>query len=81
MAINQLGDGSADGVQLPATKFGAFNATPVAQPTAAVNTSTGAAGSTNTAFLNTTYTGGVGSTGYTVGDVVAALKNLGLVKS
>lgn len=31
MAINQVGDGSADGVQLPNTKLGLFGATPVAQ--------------------------------------------------
>lgn len=32
MAINQLGDGNPDGVQLPDTKAGFFGATPVAQP-------------------------------------------------
>lgn len=31
MAINQLGDGSADGVQAPNTKLGFYGATPVAQ--------------------------------------------------
>jgi hypothetical protein len=30
MAVNQLGDGSADGVQLPNTKVGFYGATPVA---------------------------------------------------
>ena len=31
MAINQLGDGSVDGVQAPNTKFGFYGAAPVAQ--------------------------------------------------
>lgn len=30
MAINQVGDGSADGVQTPNTKLGFYGATPVA---------------------------------------------------
>lgn len=35
MAANQLGDGSADGVQLPDTKIGFYGATPSAQLTVA----------------------------------------------
>lgn len=31
MAVNQVGDGSADGVQLPNTKAGFYGITPVAQ--------------------------------------------------
>lgn len=34
MAVNQVGDGSADGVQLPNTKAGFFGVAPVAQPAA-----------------------------------------------
>lgn len=81
MAVNQMGDGSADGVQFPATKFGAFGATPVAQPTSATNVHTPAAGATTSVFVNTTFDGSIGSTAYTLGDVVAALKTLGLIKS
>lgn len=81
MAINQLGDGSADGVQAPATKAGFFGAAPVAQPTAATNAHTVGAGATTAVFTNTTFDGSVGATAYSVGDLVAALKNLGLIKS
>lgn len=81
MAINQLGDGSTDGVQTPNTKFGAFGAAPVAQPTAAVNAVTVGAGATTAVFTNTTFSGSIGSTAYSVGDIVAALKSLGLIKS
>jgi hypothetical protein len=35
MAINQLGDGNADGVQLPNTKAGFFGVDPIARPTSA----------------------------------------------
>lgn len=81
MAVNQLGDGSADGVQLPNTKFGAFGATPAAQPTAAVNAHTVGAGATTAVFTNTTFDGSIGSTAYSIGDLVAALKTLGVIKS
>lgn len=41
MAINQLGDGSQDGVQTPNTKLGFYGAVPVAQrATAAVHSTT-----------------------------------------
>lgn len=38
-------------------------------------------GSTTGTFINSATTGGVGSTQYTFGDVVAILKTLGLLKS
>lgn len=81
MAVNQLGDGSADGVQTPNTKFGAFGTTPVAQPSAAGNTHTVTAGSTTAVYTNTTFDGGTGTSAYTVGDIVKALKSLGLIAS
>lgn len=33
MAVQQLGDGHADGVQLPDTKLGFFGVDPIARPT------------------------------------------------
>ena len=81
MSVNQLGDGSADGVQLPNTKFGAFGATPAAQQTGAANAHTVAAGATTAVYTNTTFDGSIGTTGYSIGDIVAALKTYGLLKS
>jgi hypothetical protein len=60
-------------------KIGFFNATPVVQQTAAALT-TGTSGGSGTALhTNATITGNVGSTAYTVGDIVKALKTLGLL--
>lgn len=59
--------------------LGFYNATAVAQQNGTGNTTTVAAGSTTSVFTNTTFSGGVGSTGYTIGDVVKAMKNYGLL--
>ena len=56
-----------------------FGATGSTQPTAAGNTTTVTAGSTTAVYVNTTFTGGSGTTAYTVGDIVKALKALGLI--
>ena len=58
-----------------------FGVTAVSQPTSAGNTTTVAAGSTTAVYTNTTFSGGTGTTAYTVGDIVAALKSLGLIKA
>lgn len=60
-------------------KLGFFNATPVVQPAANTDTTTGAAGGTTTVYLNTTFTGAGGTAAYTLGGVVTALKALGLL--
>lgn len=64
MAINQLGDGNPDGVQLPDTKAGFFGATPVAQPSV-----TWPATATATTTLNETK----------CNRLMAALVSLGLI--
>lgn len=43
------------------------------------NTHTVAAGSTTGVFTNTTFDGSTGSTGYTIGDLVKAMKTAGLL--
>jgi hypothetical protein len=60
-------------------KLSFYNSTPVVQPAANTDVSTGAAGSTTTVFLNTTFTGTGGTAAFTVGGVVTALKRLGLL--
>lgn len=70
----QVGQSAADLV-------GFYGATPVIQQTSAANVHTVTAGSTTTVFVNTSFDGTIGSTAYTVGDLVAALKTLGLIKS
>jgi hypothetical protein len=60
-------------------KLGFYNTTPVVQQ-AATATATGFTAATGTAVLSqSTFTGNVGSAAYTLGDVVKALKNLGLM--
>lgn len=60
-------------------KIGFFNAAPVVQPNGTGNTHTVTAGSTTNVFINTTFDGSTGSTAYTVGDIVKALKSVGLL--
>lgn len=60
-------------------KLGFFNATPVVQPVANTDTTTGAAGGTTAIYLNTTFTGAGGTAAFTVGGVITKLKALGLL--
>jgi hypothetical protein len=78
----QLSDGGPTIIGLSAADtLSFFGSTPSAQPTAPTvhNVLGGAAGGTTGLFRDTTFTGGVGTTAYTVGDLVMALKALGLV--
>lgn len=78
-----IGGDSTDGtaIAINGGPVGFFGVTPASQPTASTNVHTVAAGSTTAAYVNTTYDGSIGTTAYTVGDIVAALKTLGLIKS
>jgi hypothetical protein len=60
---------------------GFFSTSAVGQQTSAGNTTTTSAGSTTAVYVNTTFPGASGSTAYTVGDIVSALKAYGLLKS
>lgn len=56
-----------------------LGATPVLQQGPVGNTTTVAAGTTTSVFTNTTFSGGTGTSAYTIGDLVLALKNYGLI--
>jgi len=61
-------------------QLGFFNVgTLVNQPTATGDVHISAGGSAAAALIDTRFTGGLGATGYTTGDVVLALKQLGLL--
>jgi len=62
-------------------KISFYGATPVEQATPAADVHTVAAGSVTSVFVNTTFDGTTGTTAYTVGDIVAILKKMGLLKS
>ncbi len=59
--------------------LGFYNATPIAQPAANTDTTTGAAGSSTAVYLNTTFTGASGTAAFTLGGVITKLKALGLL--
>ena len=67
------------GANSATSHIGFFGATAVVKQNGTGNTHTVAAGSTTSVFTNTTFDGSTGSTAYTVGDIVAALKNYGLL--
>lgn len=76
---NSSGDGCQVGASV-ASLVGFFGASPVVQPASpAGNVHTPTAGATTAAYVNTTYDGSIGFSAYTVGDLVVALKNLGLI--
>jgi len=72
--------GGTNRVAVNDTGLGFYAHAPIAQPSAAGSATGYAAGATTATFhSDDTYTGNVGSTGYTLNGVVAALKNLGLI--
>lgn len=63
-------------------KLGFYNAAPVVQQAGVGVTTAGfTAGSGAAVLVDSTFTGNIGSTAYHISDVVAALKNLGLLAS
>ena len=61
--------------------LGFYNQTPVAQPSTTGVTTNGftGGGGGNTVHAQSTFTGGIGTNAYTIGDIVAHLKSLGLI--
>lgn len=58
---------------------GFYGATPVVQPSSTGQTAGFTAGAGTAVLSDSTFTGGSGSTAYTIGDVVKHLKALGLL--
>lgn len=75
------GAGAADGVLLGAQstdKVGLFGVMPVTSPAAPTGvTDTPTVGTGAEVHVDTTFDGGLGTTAYTIGDIVAALKSYG----
>lgn len=76
MQVNPASD--ADGNP---SKLAFFGGTPQAQPTPAGYSTMQTAGSTTSLYINSATTGGIGTTQFTFGDVVAALKLHNLLKN
>ena len=64
-----------------AALVGLFGATPVVQPVGGGTTTGYTAGTSTAVTIDGTSTGGTGSTAYTLGDIVLALKSLGIIKT
>lgn len=62
-------------------KIGLWNAVPVVQPSSTGTTTGFTAGISTPVLSDSTFTGGVGSTAYTIGDVVKHLKTIGIIAS
>lgn len=60
-------------------KLSLWNATPIVQPSSTGQTAGFTAGAGTNVVDASTFTGGVGSTAYTIGDIVRHLKNFGLI--
>lgn len=74
--------GGTDGLRLntlAAQKLSVFDKTPIAQWSSGTGRQDVSATSGGAAAVGTQYTGNTGSTGYSVGDVIAALKGYGFL--
>lgn len=75
--------GNSDGHQVGSSALayiGFWGATPIQQPgSPAGNVHTVTAGSTTGVFVNSSFDGSIGSSAYTIGDIVIALKNAGIL--
>ena len=81
MAGNQdpLGAGSGAGAMQNASPQALFGGTPVARPSTAGQTAGFATGVATPVLSDSTFTGGIGSTAYTIGDIVRHLKTINAI--
>jgi len=79
VSINSTTGAVTTTMTLSGALAGFYGVTPVAQPST-TGTTTGFTAGVGTAVLSdSTFTGNTGSAAYTIGDIVKALKNLGLL--
>lgn len=78
-ALQQTGNVNVSGSVQSGAGIGLFGTAPPTQQNGTGNTHTVAAGATTAVFTNTTFDGSTGTTAYTVGDIVKALKAYGLL--
>lgn len=83
MSGTYVGDGSPEGEVLGRDdgKVAFYGSTPVVQYSTTGTTTGFTAGSGTASKDDSTYTGDTGTTAYTVGDIVKALKTCGLIAS
>lgn len=83
MTGTYVGDGSPEGEVLGRDdgKVAFYGSTPVVQYSTTGTTTGFTAGSGTASKDDSTYTGDTGTTAYTVGDIVKALKTCGLIAS
>ena len=77
---NNIVVGTGTGTQYgtaAAQKLGKWGATPIVQPSSTGQTAGSTVGVGNNVNDDSTFTGGVGATAYTIGDIVKHLKNAG----
>ena len=67
-------------IEIEGPNMAFFRATPVGQPSSTGETSGVTAGAGTNITDEATFTGGIGSTAYTISDIVKHLKNLGLLQ-
>jgi hypothetical protein len=79
----EIGAGYAAEIHIgrSAGKIGLFGVIPAVQPQSTGNTSGHTPGDGATVTVDSTFTGGIGSTAYTLGDTVRALKQMGMLKN
>jgi hypothetical protein len=79
VSVNSTTGAVSTTMTLSASLVGFYGVTPVAQPSTTGTTTGFTAGAGTAVLSDSTFTGNTGTAAYTIGDVVKALKDLGLL--